>query len=68
MTHAKDMQALNRAIYDAIRSGNREGRPVTALREMAYDIDHLIDHGCTREEMRNRKIAEGAVKQAGWTA
>lgn len=68
MTHAKDMQALNRAIYDAIRSGNREGQPVTALREMAAELDHMIDHGCTREEMRNRKIAEGAVKQAGWTA
>ena len=68
MTHAKDMQALNRAIYDAIRSGNREGANVTALREMVAEVDHLIDHGCTREEMRNRKIAEGAVKQAGWTA
>jgi len=68
MTHAKNMRLLNQAIYDAIRSGNREGANVTALREMAADIDHIIDHGCTREEMRNRKIAEGAVKQAGWTA
>ncbi len=68
MTHAKDMQALNRALYDAIRSGNCEGANVTALREMAAEVDHMIDHGCTREEMRNRKIAERAVKQAGWTA
>jgi hypothetical protein len=62
------MMLLNLAIYDAIRAGNDERQPVTALREMAADIDHIIDHGCTREEMRNRKIAEGAVKQAGWTA
>ena len=68
MTHANDMRTLNRAIYDAIRSGNREGLQTSALREMAAEVDHLIDHGCTREEMRNRKIAEGAVKQAGWTA
>ena len=68
MTHAKNMQALNRAIYDAIRSGNREGVNTTALREMAYDIDHLIDHGCTQDELKARKVAEGAVRQAGWTA
>lgn len=68
MTYKDAMKQLNLAIYDAIRAGNRESQPVTALREMAADIDHIIDHGCTREEMRNRKIAEGAVKQAGWTA
>jgi len=68
MTHANDMRTLNRAIYDAIRSGNREGANVTALREMAADIDHIIDHGCTREEMRERIKAQRAVKQAGWTA
>lgn len=68
MTHAKNMQALNDAIYAAIRSGNREGANVTALREMAADIDHIIDHGCTREEMRERIKAQRAVQQAGWTA
>lgn len=68
MTYKEAMKQLNLAVYDAIRAGNREGRSVTALREMAADIDHLIDHDCTREDMRNRKIAEGAVKQAGWTA
>jgi hypothetical protein len=68
MTYKEAMKQLNLAIYDAIRAANCERQPVTALREMAADIDHIIDHGCTREEMRNRKIAEGAVKQAGWTA
>lgn len=68
MTYGEAMRLLNTAIYEAVRAANRERQPVTALREMAADIDHIIDHGCTREEMRNRKIAEGAVKQAGWTA
>jgi hypothetical protein len=63
MTHAKNMQMLNRAIYDAIRSGNREGANVTALREMAADIDHIIDHGCTREEMRERMKAQRQLNQ-----
>jgi hypothetical protein len=68
MTYQDALLGLNRAIYDAIRSGNREGAKVTALREMAADIDHIIDHGCTREEMRERIKAQRAVKQAGWTA
>lgn len=68
MTYDEAMRVLNGAIYDAIRSGNREGKKVSDLLEMAADIDHIIDHGCTREEMCTRKIAEGAVKQAGWTA
>jgi hypothetical protein len=68
MTHEKNMQILNRAIYDAIRSGNREGAKVTALRDMAAEVDHIIDHGCTREEMRERIRAQRAVQQAGWTA
>jgi hypothetical protein len=64
MTHAKNMKVLNAAIYDAIRSGNREGQPVTALREMAADIDHLIDHGCTRAEMRERIKAKRQIEAA----
>jgi hypothetical protein len=68
MTYQDALLGLNAAVYKAIRIGNSEKRQVTALLEMAADIDHMIDHGCTREEMRNRKIAEGAVKQAGWTA
>jgi hypothetical protein len=68
MTYKEAMKLLNLAIYDAIRAGNREGANVTALREMAAEIDHIIDHGCTREEMRERIKAQRAVKQAGWTA
>ena len=68
MTYDEAMRVLNGAIYDAISAGNKERQNVTELREMAAEIDHLINHGCTREEMRNRKIAEGAACRAGWTA
>jgi hypothetical protein len=42
---------------------------------MAADIDHIIDHGCTREEMRERMKAQrqlnpfgpDAIKVMGWT-
>ena len=68
MTYQDALLGPNAAVYKAIRVGNAEKRQVSALLEVAADIDHIIDHGCTREEMRNRKIAEGAVKQAGWTA
>jgi len=68
MTYQDALLGLNAAIYKAIRTGNAERQNVSALLEMAADIDHIVDHGCTREEMRNRKIAEAAVKQAGWTA
>jgi uncharacterized protein (UPF0264 family) len=68
MTYKDAMKNLNDAIYTAIKAGNAERQNVTELREMAADIDHIIDHGCTREDRRNRKIAEGAVRQAGWTA
>ena len=68
MTYKDAMKNLNDAVYAAIKAGNAERQNVSELREMAAEIDHLIDHGCTREEMRNRKIAEGAARQAGWTA
>jgi hypothetical protein len=66
MNYDQAMRILNGAIYDAISAGNKERKSVTALREMAADIDHLIDHGCTREEMKERIKAQNAVKHAGW--
>lgn len=59
MTYKQRMMLLNLAIYDAIRAGNDERQPVTALREMAADIDH----GCTREEMRERMKAQRQFNQ-----
>lgn len=58
MNYNTAMVMLNQAIYQAIASGNKERRQVTALKEMAADIDHLIDFGCTREEMRDRIKAQ----------
>lgn len=66
MNYDQTMRILNEAVYDAISAGNKERKSVTALREMAADIDHLIDHGCTREEMKERIKAQNAVKHAGW--
>jgi len=68
MTYDEAMRVLNDAIYDAVSAGNREGKNTTELREMAAEIDHMIDFGCTREEMRERVKAQRAVQQAGWTA
>jgi len=53
MNYNTAMMQLNRAIYQAIASGNKERRNVSALKEMAADIDHLIDFGCTRDELRD---------------
>ena len=58
MTYVQAMKMLNLAIYEAVRAANRESQPATALREIAADIDHIIDHGCTREEMRERIKAQ----------
>lgn len=66
MNYDQTMRILNEAVYDAISAGNKERKSVTALREMAADIDHIIDHGCTREEMKERIKAQNAVKHAGW--
>jgi len=63
------MTALNDAVYAALRAAqNEDGAPADALREMAAEVDHLIDHNCTRAEMADaRAIYEGA-KLAGLTA
>lgn len=63
MTYGEAMRLLNTAIYEAVRAANRERQPVTALREMAADIDHIIDHGCTRKEMRERIKAQRQLNQ-----
>lgn len=66
MTYDKAMRALNEAIYDAVRAANNEdGAPVDALREIAADIDCLVDHGVTRAELRNMQLLYSAEKRAG---
>ena len=62
MTFDQAMKELNASIYTAIRIGNKERRKVSALREMAFDVDHMIDHDCTREEMRQMKIVQRQIQ------
>ena len=65
-TYQEAMEELNRAAYAALRAaGNEEGAPVTALRELAAEIDSLIDHGVTRAEMRDMLALYKGAKLAG---
>jgi hypothetical protein len=60
------MDDLNRAAYAALRAaGNEDGAPVDALREIAAEIDSLIDHGVTRTEMRDMLALYNGAKLAG---
>ena len=53
-TYRETMDDLSAAAYAALRAaGNEDGAPVDALREIAAEIDSLIDHGVTRAEMRD---------------
>lgn len=66
MTYNEAMEALNEAVYAAVRAAdNEDGAPVEALRELAAEVDSLIDHRMTRAEMNDaRRLYEG-TRQAG---
>ena len=69
MTYQDAMAALNDAAYAALRAAqNEDGAPADALRELAAEVDHLIDHNCTRAEMRDAKALYDGAKLAGLTA
>lgn len=66
MTYDEAMEALNDAIYAAVRAAdNEDGAPVTALKETAADIDCLIDHGVTRATLNYMKALYEGEKLAG---
>ena len=68
MTYDDAMRRLNDAAYDAVRAANNEdGAPATALKEIAADIDSLIDHGMTRREMNDVCALYEGAKLAGLT-
>ena len=68
MTYDEAMEQLNDAIYAAIRAAdNEDGAPVVALKEIAADIDCLIDHGVTRAAMNDMKSLYEGAKLAGLT-
>lgn len=60
------MHELNEAVYKAVRAAdNEDGAPVAALRELAAEIDCLIDHGCTRRTLEDMKSLYEGAKLAG---
>ena len=65
-TYQEAMEDLNVAAYAALRAAlNEDGAPVDALREIASEIDSLIDHGVTRDEMRDMLALYEGAKLAG---
>jgi len=65
-TYTEAMEALNEAIYAAVRAAdNEDGAPVEDLRKIAADIDSLIDHGCTRAEIDAAAALWRGMRQAG---
>jgi hypothetical protein len=68
MTYREAMRALNDAVYDAVRAADSEdGAPVQALRELAAEVDCLIDHNCTRKELADATALWEGARQAGLT-
>lgn len=66
MTYDDAMHTLNNAVYAAVRAAdNEDGAPVSALRELAAEIDCLIDHGCTRNELADMRALYEGAKLAG---
>ena len=65
-TYKELMDDLNAAAYAALRAAlNEDGAPVDALREIAAEIDSLIDHGVTRAEMRDMLALYKGARLAG---
>lgn len=65
-TYRDLMEDLNAVVYAALRAAmNEDGAPVEALREIAAEIDSLIDHGVTRAEMRDMLALYKGAKLAG---
>jgi hypothetical protein len=68
MNYDEAMRDLNDAIYAAVRAAdNEDGAPVAALREIADDIDSIIDHGVTRAVMKDMRALYEGAKLAGLT-
>ena len=66
MTYKEAMKALNEAVYTALRVARSEdGAPVDALRDIAAEVDSLIDHGATRSEVRRMDALYLGSKAAG---
>jgi len=66
--YTEALHELNDAIYKAVRAAdNEDGAPVAALKDIAADIDCIIDHGCTRRAFEDAKRLYDGAKLAGLT-
>lgn len=69
MTYDDAMRDLNEAVYRAARlADSHDGAPAHALRELAAEVDCLIDHNCTRAEIKDAEAIYKGAKLAGLTA
>ena len=60
------LHELNDAICKTVRAAaNEDGAPVAALKEIAADIDCIIDHGMTRRAFEDAKRLYDGAKLAG---
>ena len=65
-TYREAMEDLNRAAYAALRAaGNEDGANLDALRDIAAEVDSLIDYGVTRAEMQDMLALYKGAKLAG---
>ena len=65
MTYDEAITALNDAAYAAIRAAkNEDGALVEALRQIAADVDCMIDHGCTVAELERVNAERAGQKWA----
>lgn len=68
MTYNEAMQELSALAHKATRlAGSHDGAPYHALRELTAEVDCLIDHNCTRAELRDAKALYDGAKLAGLT-
>ena len=68
MTYDEAMAKLSSLAHLATKAaGNIDGAPCHALREIAAEIDCLVDHNCTRKELADMKALYEGAKRAGLT-
>lgn len=66
MTYEDAIQELLMAAQQATKAAdNEDGMPVDALRDIVAEVECIIDHNCTRAEMRNAKALYDGAKLAG---
>jgi len=66
MKYEDAMRELNEAVKNAVfAADNEDGAPVHDLRDIAAEIDCLIDNNCTRKQMADAKALYDGAKLAG---